>query len=332
MNTRDTLPDGEPEAFSSQADTVPDAQPLPTPSGEHDRILAWMSSRVPQRFELRKVLGEGSMGQVFLAFDRVREAEVALKVLRNELVGDAQIEQRFRREASVLQALSHPGVVKVDFVHRASPLCFSMDYLSGETLLDAIRSGRHRTRERGAGAPAQNGGIGGKGPSPLSVNTVRTVAREVLDALVAVHEQGVVHGDLKPENIFLRDPDGACLVDFGLAKMEGLTRLTRTGKFAGTLMYTAPELLTGLAQPSHRIDLYSLGQCLFFALSGQHPFAVEKHPGAQMLHIARGKRALDFPSHVTSDLRDFVDRLSATRPEERFTDAASARTALAELR
>ena len=195
---------------------------------------------------------------------------VAVKLLKSELHADDGIRRRFRREASVLEALAHPGVVRVlevgEDTARASYTV--MELLTGETLEARM---------------ARDG--------PMAPTALRPLVLGIAEALGAVHRHGVIHGDLKPANVFL--PSGGAfpvkLVDFGLSKIEGLERLTRTGELTGTPAYMAPELLTGRGEIDHRIDLYALGVIAYEALTGKLPFATNRHPGALMMDIVTGK-------------------------------------------
>ncbi len=263
------------------------------------------------RYRLLRVIAAGAMGTVHEAEDLRSGARVAMKLLKAQLHGDASIRRRFRREASVLQALVHPGVVRIlDVGEDESERSFTvMELLEGETLEARIARG------------------------PMSVTALRPIALALAETLAAVHAHGVVHGDVKPANVYL--PSGAPfpikLVDFGLSKIEGLERLTRTGELTGTPAYMAPELLTGQGQIDARLDLYALGVVLYEALSGELPFAAaRRHPGALMMDIVTGKAKPlsssrpDLPPAVVQ----VVMRAMAPRPADRPTDAGALRAEL----
>jgi serine/threonine-protein kinase len=222
------------------------------------------------RWRLERRIAEGAMGSVHEATHVATGQRAAVKMLKSDLHADASIRRRFRREASVLQALEHPGIVRVlDLGNDDGERSYTvMELLTGETLAERL------VRE-----------------PKLAAAAAQPILLAIAEALAAVHRHGVIHGDLKPENVFL--PTGAGfpvrLVDFGLSKVEGLERLTRTGELTGTPVYMAPELLTGQGEIDARIDLYALGVIAYLAFAGKLPFSTHRHPGALMFDIVMGK-------------------------------------------
>jgi hypothetical protein len=198
------------------------------------------------RFELRRRIGAGGLAEVYAAWDRTTSAEVALKVLHEHLAADAGVGERFRRELAIARSLEHPGIVRVFDLHqhRGRPF-ISMELLRGRTLHERLlREGVLRPDE------------------------ARRIAREVCAALRAAHCQGVVHRDLKPQNVFLTDGGAVKILDFGLARVLGQSRLTVEGAAAGTPGYIAPEVLAG--DPGDgRADLFALGAIWFEMLAGR---------------------------------------------------------------
>jgi len=259
------------------------------------------------RYELVREIAGGAMGAVHEAIDRTTGTRVAVKMLRHELAADASIRRRFRRESSILRSLEHPGVVRIldvgaDDDDRAYTV---MELLVGETLEARL---------------ARDGAMSPSAAAPILLG--------LIDALGAIHERGVVHGDLKPANVFLTDvTPGVKLVDFGLSKVEGLDRLTRTGELAGTPVYMAPELFTGEGgrEPDARLDFYASGVPAYPMLSGALPFDTRKHPGQLMFDVAMGKvvplatRSPKLPLAVIVA----VEHAMAPRREQRPKDAAA---------
>jgi serine/threonine-protein kinase len=223
------------------------------------------------RYELVREIASGAMGAVHEAIDRASGQRVAVKLLRPELAAEANLRRRFRRESSILRSIEHPGIVRIlDAGEDDDDRAFTvMELLEGETLASRLaRSGAMQPREA----------------APILLG--------LASALSALHARGVVHGDLKPENVFLTaDAPFVKLVDFGLSKVEGLDRLTRTGELAGTPVYMAPELFTGEGgrEPDARLDLYALGVLAYQTLSGALPFETRKHPGQLMFDVVMGK-------------------------------------------
>ena len=281
---------------------VSDGQPGP----ETGRVLAG-------RYRLGNLLGEGGMGRVYTATLLANGSEVAVKVLRPELVGDSVSERRFRIEARAASALDHPGAVKVleYAADKAGRSFIVMERLRGVTLQDLRRAGKLASAER-----------------------CIEILREVCDVLAAAHAKGIVHRDLKPSNIYLeridRDRSRAKILDFGIAKLldDGGERLTSTGEFLGTLLYMAPEQSArGAVTPA--LDVYSLGIILYEALTGRVPF-----PGKNPMEIIRLHATAPPPSmsalrpDIRPEVEQLVFRCLAKKPEKRFRDAAELGSAL----
>jgi serine/threonine-protein kinase len=168
----------------------------------------------------------------------------------------------------------------------------------------------------------------------LSVRTLVPIVQAIAEGLATVHAQGVVHGDLKPANVFLvcEGPSPVKIVDFGLSKIEGLERLTRTGELTGTPAYMAPELLTGTRDLDARVDQYALGVILYQALAGRLPFSMGKHPGALMFDIVMGGGTpLDEAApEVAPAVGRVVARAMAPQREDRYPDVIALARAFAE--
>jgi serine/threonine protein kinase len=209
------------------------------------------------RYHVLRALGEGGMGQVFLAMQIAMEREVALKVMRPQLASDAKAVERFYREARNASKVSHPNVAQViEFGPAEDGLLFmAMEYIQGESLSAEL------TR-----TPI------------LQPMRVVDIVRQVADGLQAVHDAGITHRDLKPDNIMLRrnraGGEIVKVVDFGIAKIDAdqAQHVTTTGVVIGTPAYMSPEQLRGLTA-DHRSDVYSLGLVAFKMLTGAQPFA-----------------------------------------------------------
>jgi serine/threonine-protein kinase len=257
------------------------------------------------RYRLTRLIAAGGMGAVYEAQDQAQQRTVALKLLHRELTSDREIRRRFRRESSVLLALDHPSVVRVlDIGENDDELLFSvMELLSGETL--------HERLERD----------GAFDPRALLV-----ILDSMAEGLGAAHEHGVIHGDLKPANVFLVNDASAAspvkLLDFGLSKVLGLERLTRTGELTGTPAYMAPELLTGKGELDERIDTYALGVILYQCLAGRPPF-VGKVPGKLMMDVVMGEAPSlrELAPNVPEDVAAVIGQAMSRPREGRFGSA-----------
>jgi protein kinase-like protein len=231
------------------------------------------------RFELRRRIGAGGLAEVFSAHDRSTGAEIAIKLLHAHLALDGSTCERFRRELSIARSLDHRGIVRVFDVHEDAGRPFiTMELLRGITLRERLVRG-----------------------GPLPPGEARRIARDVCEALRAAHHHGVVHRDLKPENIFLGEDGAVKVLDFGLARAAGQSRLTTQGAIAGTIGYVAPEVLAG--EPGDaRADLYALGATWYEMLTG-HRWCDSAAP------------AMDGPD------ADALRRALESDPELRFLDA-----------
>jgi predicted Ser/Thr protein kinase len=246
---------------------------------------------------VERELGRGGMGVVYLARDVMLDRAVAMKVLPPHLAAQEEMRERFLREARTAARLAHPNVVPV---YRADEIdgaaFFTMAFIEGEALAERIR-------ERGPLTPAE---------------AVR-LFREVAWALAYAHARGVVHRDVKPENILLDRHTGRALVsDFGIARQADASRLTQAGLVLGTFHYMSPEQVSG-AELDGRADVYSLGIVMYQALSGKLPFDGLTAPAVLMAHAT--KRAA--PLHtiaptVPASLVAIVDRCLEKRAEDRF--------------
>jgi len=188
------------------------------------------------RFRLERVIGVGGMASVWLARDEDLDRPVAVKILSEALAEDDDYVVRFGREARTAGSVSHANLVNVfDFQASGPRPYLVMEYVDGETLGGLVERGADLDPER--------------------------IARELLSALRAIHDAGIVHRDVKPENVLVGADERMRLTDFGIAHPEDATRLTQTGEVIGTARFMAPELRAG-GDPTVRSDLYSLGVLL----------------------------------------------------------------------
>ncbi|MBK7395826.1 MAG: serine/threonine protein kinase [Myxococcales bacterium] len=271
------------------------------------------------RYRIVRLIGRGGMGSVYEAVQIDLERPVAVKVLNPELARDAEGIRRFQREAKAAAALAHPSIVQVtDFRAEPAPAYLVMDLLRGESL-----AGRIRDRGR------------------LPADRVAHIGMQVLDALEVAHDMGIVHRDIKPDNVFLTQAAGSedvvKVLDFGVAKLMlpetrdpalASTALTALGAVVGTPEYMAPEQARG-REVDRRTDLYALGASLYHALSGRVPFSA---PSVNALLFAIVEDAPLSLSSLRGDLDPglvaVIDRAMRKRPEDRYQSAAEFREAL----
>ena len=247
---------------------VAPAQPEPTPVAAVAPVSA--PGRQGRYWRVRK-LGHGGMGTVWEAIDTQLDRRVALKIAH---APDAETEQRMQREAKALAQINHPHCVRVyDLVQEHDGLALVMEYLEGEALAFAVD---------------RNGPIDDIAAARLWANTA--------SALVAAHERGVLHRDVKPSNIIV-DPQGLPhLIDFGISRSKGDSQLTATGMMIGTPDYTPPETANG-APASPASDAWQLAATVSFALTGRPPRGVRETPMAALIAASRAEPPSEVPGH-----------------------------------
>lgn len=262
------------------------------------------------RYELQEHLGSGGMARVHAALDQRLGRRVAVKLVREDLVGDGQSRARLLREARSAAAFHHPNAVAVFDVgeHGGQPFIV-MELVEGGSLADRLqREGRLE-------------------PGP----TVR-IATQVLDALAAAHERSLVHRDIKPANILLPRGGGVKLADFGIAKALGeqAAGLTAAGEVMGSPTYLSPEQASG-EQASPASDLYSLGVVLYECLTGRPPFTGDSAIAVAMAHqrqpVPSLRRAV---RDLSPALAQTVERALAKDPADRYPNAQGMGQALQE--
>jgi TolB-like protein/tRNA A-37 threonylcarbamoyl transferase component Bud32 len=269
-------------------------------------------------YRILEKLGEGGMGEVYLAEDTVLDRKVALKFLARGLQEDPLARQRFLREAKSAAATEHPYVCQIFEVGEADGRSFiSMEYVGGETLKETLDQG------------------------PLSVERVLVLASEIAEALEEAHREKVVHRDLKPANIMLTPGGHVKVMDFGLAKQLSaedpasaevtLTKLTEDGSTLGTLAYMSPEQLRGL-EADLRSDIFSFGLVLYEMATGAHPFRKPSQvETASAIHHDAPPPLSRYTEEAPELLGHIVRKMLAKDPDQRYQSVHEIRTDLAEL-
>ncbi len=254
-------------------------------------------------YRILRALGRGGMATVYLALQESVQREVALKVMSPTLHGDAEFGERFLREARIAASLRHRHVVQVHDVGRADDLHYiAMEYLSGGPVLN---------RSAGAGDLA----------------FCLRVVREIALALDYAHRRGVIHRDIKPDNILLRDDGAAVLSDFGIARAHDSKRMTMTGTILGTPHYMSPEQASGGAVDG-RADLYSLGIVFHEMAVGAVPFDAADWVSVGLMHLSAPVPRLP---PALQKLQPLIDTMLAKDPSERLQTGAELADVIAEM-
>jgi serine/threonine protein kinase/formylglycine-generating enzyme required for sulfatase activity len=242
---------------------------------------------IPERlgdFRLIRELGGGGMGVIYLAEQVSKGREVALKLVRPDQLYFPGSRKRFQRELNTIARLKHPGIVPVFAVGESQGIAYlAMEYIHGVTLADVLAELEHETPDRLGGRDLfeaiyqKTRDDAADLPLPEAyqgswVEACLRVFLQIAEALEHAHQRGVVHRDVKPGNIMLTASGQAQLVDFGLSRSEGASRLTRTGVALGSLPYMAPEQVRGDREVDHRCDVYSLGVTLYELLTLKAPY------------------------------------------------------------
>ncbi len=245
-------------------------------------------------YRVVKPIGRGGMATVYLALQESVQREIALKIMSPTLSGEPEFGERFLREARIAAKLRHPHVVAVHDVGREGDIHFiAMELLPG-------------------------GPVRRRGDAASDVDHALRVTRDIAAALDYAHERGVVHRDIKPDNILQREDGAAVLTDFGIARASDSLRMTRTGAIVGTPQYMSPEQARGKPIDG-RADLYSLGVVLHELLTGVVPFRADDPVATGILHMTAPRPRL--PSAL-AHCQGLLDRLLAVAPERRFQRGA----------
>lgn len=264
-------------------------------------MILLIGESLGNRYEIKKLIGEGGMALVYLAEDRLLDRPVAIKVLRPEYSSDQEFVERFQREAKSSAKLCHPNIVNIyDVGQTGNTYYIVMEYVEGISLKDLIK------RE-------------GMLPVDLSLK----IAIQISSALQHAHNNLIVHRDIKPHNIMITNDYRVKVMDFGIARAISAASITRTGVVLGSVHYFSPEQATG-KEVTKASDIYSLGIVLYEMLSGKVPFDADTPVGIAYQHAQAEIPSLvekrpDLPKYVI----DIVNKALAKEPKERFSSASS---------
>ena len=281
----------------------PDITPPELRVGSGDELEELLQEELGSELDVVRRLGRGSMGNVYLAREEALKRLVAVKVLSPKLARDRQARARFEREAQSAASLSHPNIVAVYRVGRLSndlPYIV-MQYVKGTTIGNRLQA-----------------------QGPLEVQEARRVIAEVASAMAAAHKNGIVHRDIRPDNVLYEEDSGrALLSDFGiaaiLARGEGgqASRITKTGELVGDPSYMSPEQLIG-GEVTERSDVYALGLLGFELLTGRGPYEAKSKREMFSAHVHQQPRKLsEFRPDADRELERVIERCLQKEPEHR---------------
>ena len=258
-----------------------------------------MIGKTISHYKVLEKLGEGGMGVVYRAEDTRLKRPVALKFLKHEAVSDSVEKKRFLHEAQAAARLDHPNICAVHEVdHIVGQSFIAMAFVDGPSLREKLEGG------------------------PLEIEDVLNISRQIAEGLNEAHEKGIVHRDIKPANIMLTTKGQVKLMDFGLAKLSGMTRVTKTGSTIGTMAYMSPEQARG-DEVGFSADIWSFGVVLYEMLTGRLPFQGE-YEAAVLYSILN--RELDSVSELRpetpTNLQRIVGKALEKEPADRYSSMA----------
>ena len=278
---------------------------------DHHKLLG---NKLNGKYEIERVIGVGGMGVVYQARHLLIERKLAVKVMSQEIAAKPEIVQRFYNEAKTAASIGHDHIIEITDMglYGKSPYIV-MEYLEGTSLSDYMED------------------------KVLPVEEAVGILMQVLHALDAVHEKGVVHRDLKPDNIFLIKKPGTTkfvkILDFGISKLkpteDANPTLTKTGTVLGTPAYMSPEQAAGLKEQDLRIDIYAVGAILYEMLTGQVPFSGDSYNALiAAILTAEPKNPRELNPDIPRPLQDIILKALVKEPEKRFQDCRELMKAL----
>ena len=262
---------------------------------------------IANRYEVFQHIGQGGMADVFLAVDQILNRQVAVKILRSELCTDAVSVLRFEREAQAATALSHPNIVEIyDVGEYKGHHYIVMEYVSGKPLKKMIQ-------QRGA----------------LLTEEAIDIMIQLTGATAEAHRRGIIHRDIKPQNVIVKSDGSIKMLDFGIALAKGSMQLTQANNVMGSVHYLAPELARGQSA-SPQSDIYALGICLFEMLTGDVPFKADQAVQVALMHMHNDMPEVrSINPQIPQSVENIVIRATAKDPDKRY---ASCNEMLEDLR
>jgi serine/threonine-protein kinase len=265
-----------------------------------------MIGNVVGSYKITEKIGEGGMGAVFKGIDLMLEREVAIKMLRPELASQPHVVERFRSEAVTLAKLNHPNIATLfSFLRQGEDFFMVMEFVRGETLDSLIRR---------SGA--------------MRCDTAIALFCQALEGIDHAHRMGIIHRDIKPANMMLTETGTLKVMDFGIARVLGTSRMTKQGNIVGTIEYMSPEQVRG-QETDARSDIYSLGILLYEMLTGRVPFSSDSEFDLMKMQIDDAPQPPRvFSAQIPHAVEQAIMRALAKRSEARFQGAGEFRNAL----
>lgn len=252
--------------------------------------------KINGRYEVKKLIGEGGMANVYLGYDTILERDVAIKVLRGDLSDDEKFIRRFRREAQSASLLSHPNIVQIyDVGEDDGNFYIVMEYIKGTTLKQLIKKRGH-----------------------LSISEVIDITSQLTDGLAHAHDSYIIHRDIKPQNIMILDDGMAKITDFGIAMAVNASDLTQTNSVMGSVHYLPPEQAAGKGS-TIKSDIYSLGILIYEMLAGTMPFRGSTAVEIALKHIKDPMPSIrSVNPKVPQALENVILKCTAKNPKNRY--------------
>lgn len=258
-----------------------------------------MLNVIANRYTIMNLVGQGGMADVYLAYDEILQRKVAVKVLRTKLAEDPMTLVRFTREASAASRLSHPNVVDIYDVGETNGLHYIvMEYIKGPTLKQMIR-------HRGA----------------LDAKEAVSIMRQLVSAVRHAHANNIIHRDIKPQNILVKEDGTIKITDFGIALASDVVSLTGGNAVIGSAHYLAPEAAQGQV-PDERVDIYSMGIVFYELLTGEVPFKGDTAAQIALKHLKDPMPSVQaFNPAIPNSIENIIIKATAKDPDERYPRA-----------
>ena len=259
-----------------------------------------MIKEIANRYQILSLIGQGGMADVYRAKDKILDRVVAIKVLRSKLSEDPMVLVRFQREASAASRLSHPNVVDIYDVGEYEGMHYIvMEYVRGRTLKQLIM-------QRGA----------------LNFTEALDIMKQLVGAVIAAHQKNIIHRDIKPQNVLIKDDGTIKITDFGIAVASDSVQLTLNNAVMGSAHYLAPETAQG-KEPTEQVDIYSLGIVFYELLTGTVPFKGQTPTEIAIQHLRVSMPYVrDFNPSIPQSVENIILKATAKDPLERYAHAS----------